>query len=104
MFSQAERVIYRHPQLAEVICQLRFPTILSLSAHEPAEFQEAHPRCVPQYLRRQDQPPMKVTPVPGQPPKVEQPKPVTNYQFMTADGKLPHQPHPGFHLPHLRQV
>ena len=36
MFSQAERVIYRHPQLAEVICQLRFPTILSISAHEPA--------------------------------------------------------------------
>ena len=86
MFSQAERVIYRHPQLAEVICQLRFPTILSISAHEPAEFQEAIRDVFPQYLRRQDQPPMKVTPVPGQPPKVEQPKPVTNYQFMTADG------------------
>lgn len=86
MFSQAERVIYRHPQLAEVICQLRFPTILSISAHEPAEFQEAIRDVFPQYLRRQDQLPVKITPVPGQPPKVEQPQPVTNYQFMTADG------------------
>ncbi len=41
MFSASERVLYGKRQLIEVICQLRFPTILSISAKEPAEFQEA---------------------------------------------------------------
>ena len=40
MFSASERVLYGKRQLIEVICQLRFPTILSISAKEPAEFQE----------------------------------------------------------------
>ena len=87
MFSQAPRVIYRRNQLVEVICQLRFPTILSISAHDPAEFQEAIRDVFPQYLQREDRPPLKVTPVPGQLPKVEQPRAVTNYQFSTADGR-----------------
>ena len=40
MFSASERVLYGKRQLVEVICQLRFPTILSISAKEPAEFQD----------------------------------------------------------------
>ena len=31
MFLDRERYLYRKPQLVEVICQLRFPTILSIS-------------------------------------------------------------------------
>ena len=87
MFSQEERCIYNRNQLAEVICQLRFPTILSVSAREPVDFQDAVRAVFPRYLQRQDPIPPKVTQVPGQAPKVEPQKPVTNHQFMTADGK-----------------
>lgn len=88
MFSQEERCIYKKNQLAEVICQLRFPTILSVSASEPAEFQDAIRDVFPRYEVRQDMPPVKVVPVPGQPPRLEQPKPMTNYHFLTADGRF----------------
>ena len=43
MFSQEERCIYRNNQLAEVVCQLRFPTILSVGANDPVEFQDGVP-------------------------------------------------------------
>lgn len=86
MFSQEERCIYRNHQLVEVICQLRFPTILAIGAREPVDFQEAIRSIFPQYQLRQEQLPAKVTAIPGQPPKVEQQKPVANHQFMTADG------------------
>lgn len=86
MFSKTERTVYRQNPLAEVICQLRFPTILAIGAKDPVDFQDAIRDVFPQYQRRADRLPVKVTPVPGQPPKVEQPQPVTNHQFMTADG------------------
>ncbi|AIE72585.1 MULTISPECIES: TIGR04255 family protein [unclassified Synechocystis] len=35
-----ERVIYKHNPLVEVVCQLRFPTILKISHQEPVEFQD----------------------------------------------------------------
>ena len=41
MFSNEPRCIYRKNQLAEVICQLRFPEILKISAEAPVAFQEA---------------------------------------------------------------
>src|SRR5439155_4953768 len=40
MFPQAPRVIFRKKPSEEVICQLRFPTILRISAEPPATFQE----------------------------------------------------------------
>ena len=39
-FPDVERVIYSNSPLAEVICQLRFPPILKISAEEPHAFQE----------------------------------------------------------------
>lgn len=87
MFSQEERCRYNRNQLAEVICQLRFPTILAIGAREPVDFQEAIRGVFPNYLLRQDRLPAKVTAEPGQPPRVEQPKPIANHQFATADGK-----------------
>ena len=86
MFSQEERCIYQNNQLAEVVCQLRFPTILAVGAKEPVDFQEAIRQVFPQYARRQEQLPPKVVNVPGQPPRVEPQKPVVNHQFVTADG------------------
>ena len=49
MFSQEERVIFSNNQLVEVICQLRFPTILAISAREPVDFQEAIRDVFPRY-------------------------------------------------------
>lgn len=86
MFSQEERCIYENNQLVDVICQLRFPTILSIEANEPAEFQDLIRDVFPQYDVRQEQLPPKVIPVPGAKPRVEPQKPVTNHQFRTADG------------------
>ena len=51
MFSECERVNYAKAQLAEVICQLRFPTILRIGASEPAEFQERIREDYPRYSR-----------------------------------------------------
>jgi uncharacterized protein (TIGR04255 family) len=39
-FPQSRRVIYSKNPLVEVICQLRFPTVLAIEAELPAAFQE----------------------------------------------------------------
>jgi uncharacterized protein (TIGR04255 family) len=86
MFSDRERYLYRNPQLVEVICQLRFPTILSIGARDPVDFQEAIRQDFPQYKRLQEQPQPKLTGAPGS-FRVEEGERITNYQFLSADGK-----------------
>ena len=86
MFTDRERYLYRKRQLVEVICQLRFPTILSISAREPAEFQEAIRGDFPQYKRTFEVPQPKLTGGPGN-FRVEESDKITNYQFLSADGK-----------------
>ena len=68
-----------------MICQLRFPTILSISAKEPAEFQEAIRAEFPRYARNLEKLPPKVIGQPGAMKLEEQPT-VVNYQFLTAAG------------------
>lgn len=85
MFSTESRCIYRANQLAEVICQLRFPEILSIGANLPVRFQEAIRDEYPQYLRRQENAAPKITGAPGHFSLENQPA-VTNYQFSSADG------------------
>ena len=77
MFSKEPRCRYGQPQLADVICQLRFPEILTIQANAPADFQEAIRGQFPLYLRRQELP---VSAVGGKK------EPVINHQFATADG------------------
>ena len=60
LFAPYERYHYARSPLVEVICQLRFPTILSIGANEPAAFQEAVRRDFPRYMARQEQLPPKV--------------------------------------------
>lgn len=84
MFERTERFHYRKNQLVEVICQLRFPTILRIAAEEPAEFQEAVRGMFPHYAVRQDQVPPKINGA-GTAVTVEAQKPVTNYHFSSAD-------------------
>lgn len=87
LYSDHPRCHYRQPQLAEVICQLRFPTILTISAQEPAEFQEAIRGIFPLYNLRHEHPAPKITGIGTPVAKLENQPPVVNYHFITADGK-----------------
>lgn len=75
MFSHEERCLYRKNQLGDVICQLRFPEILTISTTVPAAFQEAIRDAFPRYSVVQE---------PPVPTKGVQPTP--NYQFTSLDG------------------
>lgn len=70
MFSREQRCIYENNQLAEVICQLRFPEILAISANSPVEFQEAIRAVFPRYSSHKET---------GSPNSV-------NHQFISQDG------------------
>ena len=43
LFSDRPRTLYRNRPAHEVICQLRFPSILSINQVEPAEFPRGYP-------------------------------------------------------------
>ncbi len=81
LFSDNARYAYANSPLIETICQLRFPTILSIGSTDPAQFQELVRGEFPRYVARQEQQPVRV--VNG---KVEQAPPVTNYNFISTDG------------------
>ena len=85
MFSREERVIYRKNQLGEVICQLRFPEILTIEANIPADFQEAIRDQFPRYSVRKETPLPKLSGMPGNLQLEKQPQ-NNNYQFVSADG------------------
>ena len=85
MFSHDERCIYRAHQLADVICQLRFPEILTIGTTVPDKFQEAIRDEFPQYTKRQEMTPPKITGTPGNLVQ-SKPEPVINHQFTSADG------------------
>lgn len=81
LFADNTRYSYVNSPLIETICQLRFPTILSIGSTEPAQFQEAIRGDFPKYAARQEQQQARL--VNG---KVEQPPAITNYNFISADG------------------
>lgn len=84
MFSNEERCLLKNNQLAEVICQLRFPQILMISAELPAQFQEMIREDFPKFSKRLETP----NPVPMQMPAPPQGKreATINYQFASTDG------------------
>lgn len=85
MFSTESRCQYHKNQLAEVICQLRFPDILTINVDQPAAFQELIRVEFPQYTEKQETPAPKITGVPGS-YQIENQKSTPNYQFVSADG------------------
>lgn len=87
MFSTEPCYRYRKNQLTDVICQLRFPEILTINTTPPAQFQEAIRQVYPRYQLRQDIPAPKITGVPGQFSLENQPRTI-NHQFSSADGSL----------------
>lgn len=85
MFSHESRCVYRANQLAEVICQLRFPEILTISAQDPVQFQECIRQEYPRFERRQENAAPKLTGTPGHFSLENAPASI-NYQFSSADG------------------
>lgn len=71
MLSKEARCVYRNNPLADVLCQLRFPQILSIETEVPAAFQEAIRDKFPLFSQRKEGPPGRQ---------------VTNYQFVSTDG------------------
>ena len=83
LYSDNPRTHYDRQQLAEVICQLRFPAILSIGAREPVDFQDAVRGMFPRYAAKEEQSAPRI-PVPGA--ATEPPKTVINHNFISADG------------------
>ena len=98
LYSDNPRVHYQRAQLAEVICQLRFPAILAIGAREPAAFQDAIRALFPRYAARQDRPAPKVTGLGTPNAHLEQAPPVTNYNPLCRQ-QVEAEPHPELHLP-----
>ena len=74
--SDNKPFVYEKNQLVETICQLRFPTILSIDTKEPADFQDTIRAVFPGYVCQMD-------PVTGPDGKSLQ---VRNHTFVTEDG------------------
>lgn len=85
MFSKEKRIQYKRNQLGEVVCQLRFPEILTIEANAPVDFQEAIRDQFPGYSVRKEAPLPKLTGTPGNLQFEKQPL-SNNYQFVSADG------------------
>ena len=87
LYSDHPRVHYDNPQLAEVICQLRFPTILAIGAREPVDFQEAVRTQFPRFAAKEERPAPKLAGLGTPEVRMEEQKPVINYSFISADGR-----------------
>lgn len=85
MFSNEPRCIYKNNQLSNVICQLRFPEILSINSTPPAQFQDAIRSEYPKFLQKTDTPAPRIVGTPGNMTLQNQPGTI-NYQFSSADG------------------
>lgn len=85
MFSNEIRCLYGSNQLADVICQLRFPEILTISANIPVDFQEEIRQEFPLYSAKSEPQVPKVSGTPGNLHLENQPASV-NYQFTSSDG------------------
>lgn len=79
LFSSRPRTHYLKAPAHEVICQLRFPTILSISSGDPSAYQELIRDAFPQYVRRQDAMTLSGPNAPR--------TPVPNHHFLSQDGK-----------------
>ncbi len=85
MFSDEQRCSYQRHPLVDVICQLRFPDILTINTKVPADFQESIRGIFPNYSTTMEAGAPQLVGVPGS-LKLNEPAPTVNYQFSTADG------------------
>ncbi len=88
-FPESPRVVFRENPLVEVICQLRFPTVLAIAASPPTEFQEAIRSDYPIYTRQEGaQTPPEIASILGQLqiPALPAPPEAVNHRFESEDG------------------
>ena len=85
MFSNLPHCYYKKNPIAEVICQLRFPEILTIGANAPVDFQEAIRDDFPRYTVIQERPAPKLVGGPNN-PTIQTQESIKNYQFMSEDG------------------
>ena len=85
MLSHEPRCIFPRNLLSDVMCQLRFPEILTISQTPPAAFQEAIRDEFPIYSSRMEVPMPKISGMPGNMRLEDQPSTV-NYCFASEDG------------------
>ena len=86
LFAQNDRYQYANCQLQDVICQLRFPPILTINEKAPAEFQEAIRDAFPLYSKVQERPAPKLVGLGTPNVKVEQGDPIINHAFVSSTG------------------
>lgn len=86
LFDNVQRWSYAVPQVKEVICQLRFPTILTINEKSPADFQEAIRDAFPRYECRKQAPAPRLVGVGTPNAKLEQGDPVTHHIFLSSTG------------------
>ena len=84
--SEYKRVRYNKSPLVEVIFQLRFPTILSINAKQPAEFQEKIREQYPFYQEVIEQQNELVIAPDGAPSQFKRNE-IKNYVFISSDNK-----------------
>lgn len=65
VFPFSARVAYKHAPITQVICQLRFPTVLRISAQDPVDFQDRVRGMFPLFQRASNIPD-------GLPPEIAQ--------------------------------
>ena len=87
LFSDHPRTLYGKSPAHEVICQFRFPPILTINQNEPADFQEAVREHFPQYVKRLDTPAPQIVGLGGPNPQIKQQPPIANYNLLSADGR-----------------
>lgn len=85
MLSNAPRCHYGINPIGEVICQLRFPEILTIEANLPVQFQEAIRDRFPVYALRMETSAPRIIGAPGN-FTLENPTQTKNYQFTSEDG------------------
>lgn len=88
-FPESPRVVFRENPLAEVICQLRFPTILAIATSPPTDFQDALRESYPVYEREDGlQPPPELQSLVGglSLPGTAPPPEAVHHRFQTEDG------------------
>jgi len=85
-FKESERVIYKRNPLVQVVCQLRFPRILSINERVPVDFQERIRKTYPIYnVAVEQQPQLIVEPGMNPLPKFIQNELINNYSFSSDD-------------------
>jgi uncharacterized protein (TIGR04255 family) len=85
-FPPSERVVYNKNPLNQVICQLRYPAILKISADAPVEFQEKIRKDFPLFEVKNELPAKSIDVASRLPPGATlRAKTVTAYEFASAD-------------------